>query len=276
MSNTLVHFKEVHFPEVHFLEELSANAWPAAMTQVIDGWRLRFNWGVTQRANSVLPNDCSSDMSLNERLDMAEDFYTRRGMRARFQLCPTSLPAELDDALAARGYARISDTSVQIAPIETVIKPPGSQALSCVEYNASARPRRFEVSVSDFNDTWMETYAQGGNMSAHERAMRQGIVQRIGPRAGFALAKLDEQPVAVGLGVTERGWTGIFCMDTLPAFRRQGAATVILGALAQWGKQQGATQMYLQVMLVNKPACALYQRAGFTPLYTYWYREATT
>jgi ribosomal protein S18 acetylase RimI-like enzyme len=120
----------------------------------------------------------------------------------------------------------------------------------------------------------MEAYAQGANMSAHERAMRQGIVERIGPCAGFALASLDGQTVAVGLGVTERGWTGIFCMETQPAFRRQGAATQLLGALAKWGQESGAPHMYLQVMLHNAPACALYQRAGFTPLYTYWYREA--
>ena len=247
---------------VHFLEELASNAWPSAMAQMVDGWRLRFNERITQRANSVLPNDCTGSISLDKRLSLAEDFYARRGMGARFQVSPASLPVELDDALAARGYARISDTSVQTAQVENVLESTGANT-----------PRRFEVSISSFNDAWMDAYAQGSNMNAHEHAMRRGIVQRIGPRAGFALASTSGQPVAVGLGVTERGWTGIFCMETLPAFRRQGAATAILGALAQWGSENGATQMYLQVMLNNAPACALYQRAGFTPLYTYWYRE---
>jgi ribosomal protein S18 acetylase RimI-like enzyme len=265
MSNTLM----------HFLEELAANAWPPATTQMVDGWRLRYNENVTQRANSVLPNDISGEMRLDERLELAEDFYARHNMRTRYQVCPASLPSELDAALAARSYARISDTSVQIAQTENVIeqtggnKPPGFQA-----EQSSAKPRRFSVTVSGFSDTWMDTYAQGGHMSAHEHAMRRGIVERIGPRAGFALASLEGQPVAVGLGVTERGWTGIFCMETQPAFRRQGAATLILGALAQWGQENGATQMYLQVMVNNAPACALYQRAGFSALYTYWYREA--
>jgi ribosomal protein S18 acetylase RimI-like enzyme len=254
MSNTLM----------HFLEELAANAWPPATTQMVDGWRLRYNENVTQRANSVLPNDISGEMRLDERLELVEDFYARHGMRARYQVCPASLPSELDDALAARSYARISDTSVQIAQVENVIEQTGGN-----------KPQRFNVTISGFNDAWMDTYAQGGHMSTHEHAMRRGIVARIGPRAGFALASLDGQPVAVGLGVTERGWTGIFCMETQPAFRRQGAATLILGALAHWGKENGATQMYLQVMVNNAPACALYQRAGFSALYTYWYREAS-
>jgi N-acetylglutamate synthase len=261
MSNTLV----------HFLEELAANAWPPATSQMMDGWRLRYNENVTQRANSVLPNDCIGEMRLEERLKLVEDFYALRGMRARFQASPASLPAELDDALAARGYAHISDTSVQIAQVENVVERTGTNSSP-----GSEKSHGFEISISGFNDTWMDTYAQGGHMNGHERAMRRGIVVRIGPRAGFALASLDGQPMGVGLGVTERGWTGIFCMETQPAFRRQGAATLILGALAQWGQENGAAHMYLQVMLNNAPACALYKCAGFTPQYTYWYREATS
>jgi hypothetical protein len=36
------------------IEALAANAIPAAIVQELDGWRLRFNYGVTRRANSVL------------------------------------------------------------------------------------------------------------------------------------------------------------------------------------------------------------------------------
>ncbi|MCH8283761.1 MAG: hypothetical protein IIC20_04195 [Chloroflexi bacterium] len=32
------------------IEELAANAWPAELVDELDGWRLRFNWGVTSRA----------------------------------------------------------------------------------------------------------------------------------------------------------------------------------------------------------------------------------
>jgi ribosomal protein S18 acetylase RimI-like enzyme len=202
-------------------------------------------------------------LSLQERIELAEDFYTRRGLRPRFQLCPASLPHELDSALAERGYKRVSDTSVHVAPVERVAQ---------IHWEPVKR-HGLAVTVGEIDDAWMDTYAQAGNMGAHERAMRRGIVERIGPRAGLALARLDDQPVAVGMGVTERGWTGIFCMDTLPAFRRQGAATAILLELARWGQSQGATQVYLQVMTNNAPALALYARAGFTPLYTYHYRE---
>jgi len=82
------------------------------------------------------------------------------------------------------------------------------------------------------------------------------------------------RPVAVGLGVVEAGWVGIFCMATLPAFRRQGAGAAVLRSLAEWGRQQGAEQVYLQVTEANVEARPLYAKAGFEMLYTYHYRVA--
>jgi ribosomal protein S18 acetylase RimI-like enzyme len=62
-------------------------------------------------------------------------------------------------------------------------------------------------------------------------------------------------------------------MDTRPEFRRQGAASALLYALADWGKQHKASQMYLQVMENNPPALALYAKAGFEKQYQYWYAQ---
>src|SRR5207249_1327841 len=98
---------------IHELEELAANAWPAAVAQVVDGWRLRGNHGATRRANSVLANECGGRLGLEERLGLVEEFYARRRAPARFQICPASLPAGLDERLATRGYAAGDRTCVQ-------------------------------------------------------------------------------------------------------------------------------------------------------------------
>jgi N-acetylglutamate synthase len=248
---------------IQLIEELAANAWPAAIVQIAQGWRLRYNWGVTQRANSVWPNEWRDGLDLPAMLDLAEDFYAQRKQPSRFQVCDASLPAGLDDALAQRGYAKISATEVQIAPTSVVIASTASRA-DVVQVH---------VRVGDLTDEWMDAYALGAQMGAHERAMRYGIVQRIGPRAGFALARINGAAIAVGLGVAERGWCGIYCMETHPQARRQGAATAILHALAQWAQTQAAEMMYLQVMANNEPALALYARAGFAHHYTYHYRQ---
>ncbi|NJM07876.1 hypothetical protein HC891_19330 [Candidatus Gracilibacteria bacterium] len=71
------------------IEELAANAVPAAVLQELDGWRLRFNWGVTRRANSVLAMRAGW-LPLAEKIAVAEDFYWRRDIPCRFQLNPTS------------------------------------------------------------------------------------------------------------------------------------------------------------------------------------------
>ena len=69
---------------VRHLEELSANAWPAAVVQHVGGWRLRWHHGVTTRANSVWPNELTGAMTLDERIAVVEEFYVRHGQPPRF------------------------------------------------------------------------------------------------------------------------------------------------------------------------------------------------
>jgi N-acetylglutamate synthase len=264
---------------VNFIEERAANAWPAAIVQVMDGWRLRYNWGVTSRANSVYPNGWGSALTLDEKLRSADEFYARRGARTLYQISPAAQPAELDAVLEARGYTAASLTNVQNASVEAVMKAAERNPAFGADASRSAGRKRVcespEVSITPgLTDEWLAIYREAAELSDHQHAMRQGIMQRIGPPAGFALARLDGQPAAVGMAVAERGWAGIFCMETLPAFRRRGAATAILSELARWAQSQGAADLYLQVVANNTPALNLYANAGFRTLYQYHYREA--
>jgi GNAT superfamily N-acetyltransferase len=60
-------------------------------------------------------------------------------------------------------------------------------------------------------------------------------------------------------------------MVTRREHRRKGAATHVLHSLACWGREHGASEMYLQVMEDNAAALPLYARAGFEKVYQYWY-----
>jgi ribosomal protein S18 acetylase RimI-like enzyme len=62
-------------------------------------------------------------------------------------------------------------------------------------------------------------------------------------------------------------------MSTVPEYRRRGCATTILHTLASWGRENGAVNMYLQVMERNTNALNLYRKFGFERLYGYHYRE---
>jgi len=246
---------------IRYLEELAANAWPAEVIQVVDGWRLRFNRNVTRRANSVWPNGVGDDHSLEEKLALVEDFYARWDCPARYQICPAAQPTNLDEILAKRGYTSDARTAVQIAPLETVLA------------RAEANPA-FTVTISEaFDESWFDFYSQVEQVSPQAAEGRRGILRRIGPQSGFALLRAAGQPLAIGLGGVERGWIGLFGIVTHPEFRRQGAATTVIRALAQWGQEHQVSQVYIQVMENNASARALYARLGFETLYHYHYRE---
>lgn len=244
--------------EIALIEELAANAVPAAVAQDVDGWRLRANGGVTRRANSVLAAREGGALGLDERLALAEAFYGRRGLPCRFQLCPASRPAGLAEALLARGYATTPATNVQVAPIE-----PARAA-------AAGRARV----ASELDDAWLAAYVEGeGETSPAKIAARREMLLRIGPAAGFAAIEQGGELAAVALGVVERGWLGVFNVATRPAHRRRGLSRALLGDLAAWGAAQGAARAYLQVYSINGPALSLYGGLGFRTLYQYVYYE---
>jgi ribosomal protein S18 acetylase RimI-like enzyme len=243
------------------LEELAVNAWPAAINQTIDGWRLRFHWGVTRRANSVWPNQAGGQLTVTEKLALAEDFYARQGQPACFHICPAAQPDNLDDLLAQRGYTTSGHTYLQITTL--------SNLLSSIGY-ASVYPITLTPA---FNSAWYAAYCQAEQVEPAAAPWRQKILQHIGPATAFALAFIKGEPAGVGLGVLERGWLGLFNLTTLPEFRRQGVAGALLYALARWGQSMQAERVYLQVMTDNQSALKLYARLGFETLYAYHYRH---
>jgi predicted GNAT family acetyltransferase len=99
--------------------------------------------------------------------------------------------------------------------------------------------------------------------------VHQQIVRSITRRRVFASIRRGNLTVASGLAVTGEGWTGIFCMHTHPAHRRQGHAAAILAALAKWSMQNDAPRLYLQMVADNLPAQRLYQRCGFLFAYPF-------
>ena len=57
---------------VRALEETAADAVPAAVVERLDGWRLRFTYGVKRRPNSVLANADGGSLALEAKLARAQ------------------------------------------------------------------------------------------------------------------------------------------------------------------------------------------------------------
>ena len=239
------------------LETLAANALPAKHADTLDGWRLRYNDGVTRRANSVLAEKVGV-LPLEEKLERSETFYRNLSAPARFQISPASQPENLDDVLEARGYRFEAGADVQLASVKRVTDAVAKRI----------SPNDEPLLLPSPNAGWLRVYEAVEGRSELRRAM----FAELGAEAVFALVQLDNEPAAVGVGVYEAGFVGIFNMATHPSFRRRGAATKVLAALAQWAKAKDAKQLYLQVASHNEKARAAYERAGFTTRYHYHYR----
>jgi N-acetylglutamate synthase len=250
---------------VLLIEQLAANAWPAATVQLIDGWLLRHTPGVARRrSNSALPSPGAARASPAQRaqvVDLAERFYARRSQPTVVQVSPAELHDQLDRDLATRGYRRQAPTLVLTAPIHRVAVP------------APIVPT-LAVSVADtVTPQWLAAWT-AIEARPDAAATNQQVLARIGPPAGYLTATRDREVVGVGMVVVERGWAGVFCMATRPRDRRHGVATAVLQHAAGWAADQGAQQLYLQVEEHNLPALRLYRRFGFQPSHHYHYRVA--
>jgi ribosomal protein S18 acetylase RimI-like enzyme len=245
--------------EIGDIERPAARAWRPEVEENLDGWRLRYTQGVTRRGNSVLAIESEGTMPLDEKLARVADFYRSWGEPVCYQMTQAAQPSNLISTLSSLGYQDDFHTQVQTADLEHVL-----------EMTRSSSPFRPYHEGQCF-DGWLDLYAVTSGYNGHSAAMRRGILSRIEPAANFTLLTDGDDPVAVGLGVADHDWVGIYCMVTTNAYHRQGAATQVLCELAKWGRGEKASKMYLQVMEDNPGGLALYAKAGFRFAYQYWY-----
>jgi GNAT superfamily N-acetyltransferase len=243
---------------VEAIERCAFEAWPAEEVESLAGWRLRAMRGVSRRANSVWTFDATGDLSLDERVGRVERWYASRKLAPTFQVTARTRPAGLDMLLDVRGYRIDAPVAIQTAATADVV--------------SAAGPSDAVVTRACTND-WFDISAHRGRFAQVADAYR-GLLERLGPRARFAVARVDGRPASVGLGVVTEGWMGVFSMLSLPEARRRGAARAVLSALAGTARREGVGDMYLQVERDNVAALALYSAASFRELYGYHYRVA--
>jgi N-acetylglutamate synthase len=251
--------------EVRLLDELGANAAAATTVQLVDGWWLRAAPEYPfRRCNSAFPYGGNS-IGLETHIGIVEDFYRERDLPARFQVSPASLPVGLDDVLETRRYEIEEPTLVLTADTAHVAQN-------------TRRDDAGAVTVDEgIDEFWAAEFASafGDDDVGRDRLRAYAhLLRHLGPAVGTAVLPVDETPAAIGLGVIERGWMGVYAMGTRREARRRGAATAVLHALSQWGHARGATHTYLQVEATNDAARQLYIRAGFETAYRYHYRTS--
>ena len=97
------------------------------------------------------------------------------------------------------------------------------------------------------------------------------MLDRIPYETCFASRSERSRAAAIGLGVVDSEWLGIFCIGALPRARRRGHGREIISALLRWGRMSGARRAYLAVHSTNLVAQGLYSSHGFEVACDYRY-----
>jgi N-acetylglutamate synthase len=242
-------------PEVSFsIERAAVRGWPADEVEAVEGWLLRRTEGVgRRRSNSLLPpaDSAHATRTVEVALAVAEDL----GFAEVVQVSPAEAHLRLDEALEDRGMAFGGRTLVLAGALVVRLG------------------RENEVRLSELSSEWVEAWAGlGGGDGA--RATADLVLSQLGGRARFARVDGAEgEPVAVGIGVVDDGWLGVFSLTVAPAVRRRGLATQVMDALERWAAGIGARGAYLQVEADNDAALALYARRGLHVAHSYHYRS---
>lgn len=256
----MVEIPSSKLPLITNLEARSFCAWSALETLDYDGWVLRFADGYTRRANSVNPL-YSSTLAINQKIAHCEALYKARGLRTIFKMTEAVHPLDLDIILETHGYKKEAETAVYYQPDITRLDVGMSPIAHYTE---------------TLTDEWLNAFLCLNVMDGkHVTTMRQMLNKTDAKMCYMTLS--DEQAiVAVGIGVCDGEYLSFYDIVTDNPYRQQGFGTILMQSIFYWGKSQGATKAFLQVVADNMPAINLYLKFGFKEAYRYWYRVKAT
>lgn len=244
-------------PTIKMIEDFSLNAWPSHQIQLYDSWLLRFSYFYTHRTNCVEQIGASS-IPIEEKLDFCEDAYRRWGTPSIFKITPLLSP-DFEQHLIRRNYEIQHTTEVM--------------CLNYSDYGIRFPAVRVELSHT-ITQKWISAlFALKSTTSAIHRQIVPSMYAAI-PKDTLAASICNSagQVVALGLGILDRSYIGIYAIHVHPHYRRRSYARSICETLLNEGNRLGMEGAYLQVVDGNIQAKALYTSLGFRDFYKYWFR----
>jgi GNAT superfamily N-acetyltransferase len=237
------------------LEAHAVDAWPATVTERVDGgWVLRATPGLDRGRSNHALTPCrplaASEMPAG--IARVEAFASRHAIPVGIQVSPLSLHGELQAELDRREWGTRWPVLV-LAASRSAEAWSGHASLECSDH---ATP------------DWLAAWARcepGRDVESHAET----VFPLLAGRATFARAPDGS---AVGIAVEADGLVGLFCLAVDPGRRRSGLGTALVRALLAESRAEVA---YLQVEERNTAAVALYARLGFSEAYRYCHRVAS-
>jgi ribosomal protein S18 acetylase RimI-like enzyme len=238
------------------IEEIGLNNLQSRRQLLYDGWLVFLSPGKAKRARSVNAF-YGSTLAIADKIERCEALYARAGLPALFRITPFVQPADLDAALAARGYVEFDPTLVMVASLDAPLDRPPTVELE---------------TTAPLPDAFVEIV---GAMRGSPPSQRAAHLERIAQSPHDirpVVAWREGRPVASGVLSVEGDVAGLFDIVTEPAHRGRGIGTAVVAALIARAWERGARTAFLQVNEDNAAAIAIYRRFGFDTLYRYRYR----
>jgi ribosomal protein S18 acetylase RimI-like enzyme len=241
--------------EILQIEELSINAFPAILTELYDGWILRYSNGYTYRGNSINPL-YSSTIDLVDKIKYCENKYFEKGLPCVFKMTG-NVNRALDISLENQGYTIEKSADIMAFKIDKYI---------------DLDPEVVKIST-DMTNEWLDGFLKlNGTTKENIKSTAKTMLFNIKNPVFCASVYKDEIMIACGLGVLENSKIGLYDIHVLENYRRNGFGKNICKAIINEGIKNGADAAYLQVTSLNEKAINLYSSLGFKKVYTYWYR----
>jgi GNAT superfamily N-acetyltransferase len=239
------------------IEEAGLNALQTQRQLFYDGWLLRVSAGKAKRGRSVNAF-FGSTLPLAEKIAHCERVYAQHGLATLFRMTPFDQPADLEAALAARGYDAFDETLVQTLALEGTPELPDHDADLGVTWPDAG------TFVDAVGELRVSTTQQRDAL--RERLLQSPLDKR------FVIVRVEGRVVCTAQVGVEGELAGLFDVVTADGARGKGHATLACALLLSWAWQHGAQLAYLQASADNAPALAVYRKLGFATAYTYHYR----
>lgn len=250
----------VVLPDLAALRRTLQQTWPAASVRPLGPFMLRDGAGGGKRVSAATlagPTFAAAD------LDRAEAAMRAAGQMPLFSLTKAGqtrapdLGAEfaLDQALEARGYARVDPTVLMVAHLSGPLPAPAHPVY------ALWPPLAVQAQIWDEEGTTAPRRA----VMARTSGARITLLGRLGDRpAGTGFVAIGENPDCAML----------HALAVRPTLRRAGLGRAMVVRAMHWAHEAGAQWLALAVTEANAPARALYASMGFLEAGAYHYRLA--
>ena len=234
------------------LAAVTSRGWPAVESVPLGDWELRAADGFTGRANSVNVHG-EPGLGDEEALAEVERFYRDRRLLPQAQVVVGS---RWHDRFLRHGWrpaatqrpgaiVQVSDLGEHVADPEAVV-------------TSSADP------------DWLALYHR-----LDEESLDAARAVLEGP-ATVGFVRIGRPVVAIGRVVVTGEWAGIAAVEVHPEHRREGLGRRIVRTSLAWAVEHGADKAYLQTMVDNTAALALYAPFGFVDHHEYVYLTPPT